>query len=248
MKSLILCEGKTDAILISYLLCKQWGWQYVKNKNRFKNFNISVSEKENESAEWYENGDRELLICGVGGCTKFKSFFEDKIYPFQKLSETRVVFQKIIVVVDHDQNTIDGLEYEFSNSFKDIITNMKNNIWIDNSYLLDGFNTKVNIKGLLLIVPNQEEGALETVLLNSISDDIYDKKIVDNVNGFVEEIKDDADKYLFNKRMVLKAKLGVVFAIMSPQKVFSFIDEILNSVDWERSSSLMNLFKEFANI
>ncbi len=248
MKSLILCEGKTDAILISYLLCKKWGWQYVNNKKRFKNYDISISEKENESAEWYENSDRQLLICGVGGCTKFKSFFNDKIYPIQKLSKSDEVFQKIIVVIDHDQNTIESLEKEFSNSFNDIITEMKNNTWINNSYFLKGFNTKVDIKSLLLIIPIKNEGELETVLLKAISDKSYDKIIVDDVEMFIDNIKDHANKYLTSKRMVMKAKLGAVFAIMSPQKVFSFIDEILRSVEWENSSTLMELFKEFSNI
>lgn len=46
MKSLILCEGKTDAILISYLLCKQWGWKWISSKNkRFRNYQIDISEK-----------------------------------------------------------------------------------------------------------------------------------------------------------------------------------------------------------
>ena len=54
MRALILCEGKTDAILISYLLCKVSGWKPAKAD---KKMSISVSEKNNESAYWYSRND-----------------------------------------------------------------------------------------------------------------------------------------------------------------------------------------------
>ncbi len=64
MKTLILCEGKTDAILISYLLCKMSGWNPTKAN---KKMSVIVSEKNNEFAYWYVRDDDKLLICGVGG-------------------------------------------------------------------------------------------------------------------------------------------------------------------------------------
>ncbi len=250
MKSLILCEGKTDAILISYLMCKKWKWKPInkEERKRLKNYDIIASEKANESVEWYVKGDDELLICGVGGNGNFKSFFLDKIDPIQKSYKPEDVFRKIIVVTDHDYNSIDDLEKKFSNNFKDVITKMKNNTWLNNYYHLDGFNTEVEVKSFLLIIPSSEEGALENVLLNSISENEQDKIIVNKASKFVDEIKLEAIKFLPNQSMIMKAKLGVVFAILSPQKVFSFIDEILKSVEWEKSDSLMELFKEFANI
>lgn len=36
MRVLLLCEGKTDAILISYLLCKLSGWIPVKSNKKEK--------------------------------------------------------------------------------------------------------------------------------------------------------------------------------------------------------------------
>ena len=46
----------------------------------------------------------------------------------------------------------------------------------------------------------------------------------------------------------LKAKLSVVFAIRSPQKVFSLIDELIKSVDWEKYQNIKNLFKKILEI
>ncbi|MCM1131382.1 MAG: hypothetical protein NC310_07775 [Roseburia sp.] len=86
------------------------------------------------------------------------------------------------------------------------------------------------------------------MLLQSISEKDDDKVIVDKSLNFVEDIKDDASKYLKNKRLILKAKLGTVFAIMSPQKVFSFIDEIIKSVEWEKSEKILNTFEHFKDL
>ena len=103
MKSLILCEGKTDAILISYLLCKQWGWSWISSKNKkFKNYQIDVSEINNESAEWYIKDNNELLICGVGGNANFSNFFEDKISSIQVNYNEEDIFKNIICVIDKD--------------------------------------------------------------------------------------------------------------------------------------------------
>lgn len=248
MKSLILCEGKTDAILISYLLCKQWGWTWISSKNkRFKNYQIDVSEKNNESAEWYIKDDNEVLICGVGGNSNFSTFFEDKISSIQVNYNEEDIFKKVICIVDKDNFEIIDIEKKFCSYFS-IISIMKNNTWKENTYKLNGFDNDVTINTLLLIVPTESEGALETILLKSISENSYDKVIVEDVEKFINSNKSKYNKYLFNNRLLLKSKLGIVFAIMSPQKVFTFIDEIIKSVDWEKSALLLELFEKLGEI
>lgn len=248
MKSLILCEGKTDAILISYLLCKQWGWSWISPKNkRFKNYQIDVSEINNESAEWYIKDNNELLICGVGGNANFSNFFEDKISSIQVNYNEEDIFKNIICVIDKDNLEVVDIERKFCSSFS-IISIMKNNSWEKNTYKLNGFENDVSINALLLIIPNESEGALETILLDSIAENSYDKVIVDDVEDFVNLNRNKYSKYLYNNRLLMKSKLGAVFAIMSPQKVFTFIDEIIRSVDWEKSTLLLNLFEKLGEI
>lgn len=67
MKSLILCEGKSDAILLSYYLGRTCGWSSVEPP---KGFSIEAEEQKGESAYWYTKEERYLLICGVGGKDK----------------------------------------------------------------------------------------------------------------------------------------------------------------------------------
>lgn len=54
MKSLILCEGKTDAILLSYYLQRTCGWQYRKQP---KELQFSFDSQKGETGNWYyKNG------------------------------------------------------------------------------------------------------------------------------------------------------------------------------------------------
>ncbi len=76
MNKLILCEGATDAILLSYYLEKIVGWKFCKKPPR----DLQIKEDGiEESINWYEKGEDRLLICGTGGKDRIKSFFENKI-------------------------------------------------------------------------------------------------------------------------------------------------------------------------
>ncbi|MBQ2986562.1 MAG: hypothetical protein IJE23_03670 [Tyzzerella sp.] len=73
MNKLILCEGETDAILLSYYLGKIAGWKYCEKAPK----NIDIKKhNDNESVNWYKKGKDYLLICGVGGKDNFGRFFE----------------------------------------------------------------------------------------------------------------------------------------------------------------------------
>ena len=76
MNKIILCEGQTDAILLSYYLGKVSGWEFCRKPPK----NIAIKEDTfDQSINWYEKGDDYLLICGVGGKDKISSFFTKKI-------------------------------------------------------------------------------------------------------------------------------------------------------------------------
>jgi len=73
---LILCEGKTDAILISYYLAKTAGWQY--SRTCPNGLDIKTN-KGNEAIKCYVNNNEYLAICSVGGKDNFGSFFKTYI-------------------------------------------------------------------------------------------------------------------------------------------------------------------------
>ena len=52
----------------------------------------------------------------------------------------------------------------------------------------------------------------------------------------------EAGKYISTERLHLKAHLGVTWAVQFPEKVFSMIDEQINSVYWEKYDTLKECF------
>jgi len=120
-------------------------------------------------------------------------------------------------------------------------------VWTDNQYA-NSFGQEKAVDFLLLIIPSDKEGALETILMDAISETEYDKVIVDSVREYVETIVPNASKYIGKNRLKLKACLGVIWSIQSPEKIFSFIDEQIRSVKWEDSKLISQCFDKLREI
>lgn len=241
MNKLILCEGKTDAILLSYYLEHTCGWSHCKAPAGLA---IKADEKRGESAYWYQRNKEALLICGVGGKDNFCDFFTKKIAPAMIDSSA---FSKIAVVTDRDNRIETSICNSFQSIFYPIITNTALNIWVNNHYS-NSFGQDVDVDFLLLVVPADKEGALETLLLDAISENIEDKIIVEKSKNYIKEIEPFAKKYISKTRLKLKASLGVTWAVQYPEKLFTFIDEQIRSVRWEQSEILNECFKELRKI
>ena len=241
MNKIILCEGGTDAILLSYYLGKVSGWKFCKKPPK----DIAIKEDSFEqSINWYEKENDRLLICGVGGKDKMASFFEKKI--LRPIVDAGA-FSRIALVLDRDNKDISSIEAHASSVFKPVVASMKNNIWTDN-YFMDAFSVKQKLETLLVIVPTEHQGALETIMLDSISEDPYDAVIVEKSGSFVKEIRNLAARYIYNDRAELKAHLGVTWAIQYPEKVFKLINEQIQSVKWEDSEVLHKCFGQLEKI
>lgn len=245
MRVLILCEGKTDAILISYLLEHTSGWEYDKHGD--SKIRIKAEEISDESINWYRRNKDLIMLCGVGGKDKFGIFFGDKIFPAMKSYGELHCFDKLVYVVDRDEDSDAKLISRITSDLAPIECNVKLGVWQNGKYA-DLFGKINNIEILSLIIPQDQEGALETVLLDAISQDVYNKKIVDRCIKFIVNIRPISSKYIKNPRLELKAKLSSVFAVISPQKVFSLIDELIKSVKWENYPYIKKLFNEIIKL
>ncbi len=60
MKSIIFCEGKTDAILLSYYLEKVADWKFSKKMTR--NIGLPIRNFENEELNVYTKDEKQLII------------------------------------------------------------------------------------------------------------------------------------------------------------------------------------------
>ena len=242
MNKLILCEGKTDAILLSYYLMRKCGWQYSKNSP--KGLSLKEDKKAGESVSWYQKDDDYLLICAVGSKNRFKQFFDEKIRP---PLETSNAFSRIALIIDHDEEQVEEIEASIRRDLPLVAARAQNDQWVQHNYL-DSYKEEKYVDFLLLTVPHDQQGALETLLLDAISEDGYDKNIVERSRLFVDDIAPEAKRYIGKRRLILKAYLGVTWAIQSPQKVFDFIDGQLRMVEWEKSKVLEQCFQHICKI
>lgn len=241
MRSVILCEGSTDAILLSYYLNKVSGWKFCKKAP--EHLDIKQSEFDH-TINWYKRDDDRLLICGVGGKDKMSSFFKEKIFsPMVKAD----AFSKIVLMLDRDDKSTESIEAHASHLFKPIVTEFKNNNWVDNTYD-NAFDIRKHVSSLLIVIPTEHQGALETLMLEAIAEDPYDAAIVKEAGVFVDKMQKSASRYIPNNRMRLKAHLGVTWAVQYPEKVFKLIDEQIRSVSWENSEVLRNCFRQLESL
>lgn len=245
MTRIILCEGETDLILISYYLEKIKGWKYTGTP---KGLSFNFTEQENKSACNYRNSKKdELLICAVGGKDNFGNFFNEYLKkPIMRTNAGETEY-RIALVTDRDDFSVDEIEKSMSNEFNPIIKNIENNSWQRNEVNAD-LGTKVNIDFLLVVIPKENHGALETVLMEALSKDDYDANIVKKSKQFVTDIQPDANCYIHENRLQLKAQLGVAFSIFNPEKTFSLFKERLVSVKWEKSKVLAKCFEKLIEI
>jgi hypothetical protein len=241
MNKLILCEGATDAILLSYYLNKVSGWTFCNKPPK----DIAIrAEDHNHSINWYKKGDDRLLICGVGGKDNMLPFFRKKL--LRSIIDA-AAFSKIALVLDHDNLSIEDMESKASSILTPLVKVMRNQQWIKAKYV-DSYGMEQPLETLLVVVPTEHQGALETIMLDAISEDSYDAVIVEKSGDFVKEMRTVASKYINNQRTQLKAHLGVTWAIQYPEKVFHQIDEQIQSVEWDKSETLHECFKALEEI
>lgn len=241
MNKLILCEGATDAILLSYYLEKATGWKYSKKPP--KNLDIRT-DSDNETVNWYKKDDDFLLIVAVGGKDNFSSFFRKRIKP--PLLAVNA-FERIAVITDRDNREQGDIEKTFNLVFEGVNVTMKSNVWMAGSYI-DDFAEQQNLGLLLVVIPEDQQGALETLMLDSISVNPYDRTIVESAGIFIGKMRKEASRYISSDRLQLKAHLGVTWAVQYQEKVFSLVDEQIRNVKWEESDILNRCFRELIRI
>ena len=185
MRRIILCEGETDATLIGLYLGNLCGWKYKDPKNKI----INIPEKQpsdNKVANHYFIENDSLVICAVGGKDNFGGFFEKYIYPMIKSSNKVEKTYRIAVITDADDRSVSDIETDILSQLSFCIQSLSNNTWTPNSCQVD-FDDNVSVDFLLSVIPKTGTGALETVLLDAMSEESEGKLIVDSSIEFVDK-------------------------------------------------------------
>ena len=239
MKNIILCEGSTDFALIQYYMRKVHAWK-DENPN-----GITCGNKVKYQRTLSKGSDT-LSIGGCGGCSQIIPVF-DSILEINTLSDTNEAFDKIVIITDRDEieteaEYIGEIEKVLAERNFKLETNIQNNVWTNVEYN-NGRNRKENAQILLLVIPFEDTGAMETFLLKAIAQkDSYDANIISECNKFVNAV--DAEKrYLTKRRYITKAKYDVYFSIRTAVDQFQQRQNLLKNVEWEKYELIQNGFK-----
>lgn len=245
MNSAIITEGPTDYTFIQYYMRKVLSW------SDYKESSLRNADNQIKARELNRNDDV-LTIVSAGGCTRIAERVDLLLKNNSKSSSESEVFTKIVVISDNDDETAGG-------KIESAIENVLQKYVIDSSIKLqnakwrtfkmyNGISEEKSVEILLLLIPFDEHGAIETFLLNAIAEkDVYDKQIIEKGSKFVESIDPD-NRYLKHRRDKVKAKMDVYFSVRTSAEQFSERQNILKKIEWEKYEEIQKCFSELGKL
>ena len=242
MKSVIICEGSTDYVLLQYFMQRVNEWSDYRNPQQMTGFKRVRELKKAEDS---------LIIGESGGSSRILQCM-DNILEINNISAMGEEYHKIVIITDRDDL---DTEEKFLQGIQDIF-NARNieysniseaNEWIDIKQE-NGFGQEINIRILPLVIPFDTTGALETFLLEAIAEqDEYDKEIINKGGMFVDSI-DPEQRYLKKRRYATKAKFDVYFSVRTPIDQFIERRNILKDVRWENYILIQHDFSKLSEL
>lgn len=246
MNNVILCEGSTDYFLLQYYMREAHEW------NDDRTIQTGILKMPGQKSRNLRKNNNILTIMAVGGCSKLGNGLEAVLNKnFLTQPNLSDAFNKIVIVTDRDEA---GTEQSFIQRVQQVLNShnvnystLSNNCWADCS-MLNQMGVIINFSILLLIIPFEENGAIETFLLNAIGNkDAYDKTMINKCNQFVDQI-DPNKKYLTSRRYITKAKFDTYFSIRTPVEQYTERQNILKNVKWEKYSDIQIVFKKLGDL
>jgi hypothetical protein len=244
IKGIILCEGETDQVLMSAYLGKVRGWEYFRNRN---------SPLPQEPIRWFKNERDDLLGFWLVGGSSFAGPIKKLLKWMRYESESTI--ESIVVVTDHDDSAaehdrlrdlLDAIDDALSTSddSPDILPNRWHSLKLASRF--PGAKD-LEVRIAYLLVPMNEYGALETFMLDALAEGSQEKEhVIEQSRSFVEEF--ESNVYLKRRRERTKAELGVALSVFSPDRVFTTMQELIDSVDWSEFEATDEQFKLLTDI
>ena len=194
-----------------------------------------------------------LTIMSTGGCSKLSSGLKEVLdRNYLSIPGFSTVYSKIVIITDRDEaetelNLIQQMKKAL-NEYSVICDNeLENDRWIQCKMPTE-IGIKLQFSLLLLIIPFEQNGAMETFLLDAVGEnDSYDKKMIDQCIAFVEDI-DPQKRYLSSRRHITKAKFDTYFSIRTPVEQFAERQNILKNVDWENYTKIQTAFQKLGDL
>lgn len=178
MKSIILCEGRTDFLFLQHFMINTYSWiDSGRFYSQYKNFL--------EGNRIFIKDSYELVIGFCGGSSKISNALEKILIVNKNSGLSEKKYDNIIIITDNDdedasQNILDVTKKKISNYSHGSLDLMRND-WKAATFI-DSISQSFKVNFLFLVIPPDNYGALETFILNAIADkNEYDKVIIEKV-------------------------------------------------------------------
>lgn len=234
MIELVLVEGVSDVQLISYYLQNVHDWKHERNNV------LGITElDEHEHIESLSKNGNQLILCGVGGNGKFAHFVEQHRVNDMLIEKD---ISSLIVVTDRDEASDANVRRVINNSLKKISVMVGQ--WKNNE-VKDSFGQKKNIDTYLLIIPPNEKGALERVIIDALKDIPEETDLIQEVIQFIDSLKGGLVPELNQVNKANKATVGTFFSVRDPKNAMRSFGIFISRIDWSKSASLQQVFLPF---
>lgn len=239
MKTIILCEGTTDLLMIQFVLQYKYDWQYksyVENKEKNRLVKRTLV-RENDFVDTISCGGINNIPIQV---KKLKELM------FNATKEQEIP-SKLIMMIDHDtihsnQEFIEQLVRETEEPIETFSMNSWNNWKVDNLIGL-------TIEPLLYIacIPKEAVGAIESIMLKALATDAIEEAIVTKTDSFIRNIASTQDRYLQKASRISKAVFNTYFSIRTPEEKYDERAKVIKAYNWKENEVLNSSF-QFLNI
>ena len=196
MNSIILCEGETDQILLSYYISKCFDFEYCRQQPAVAPKKLHFN-NDAESVCCYNRDDDIIVIWAVGGHSELQQALEKILRQNKMNSPKNGFYSRICVMTDNDsEQELKSFWVEINNSLKsyDIHAKFQEMEWTTAEQSVD-FDEKRPIELLGFPVPTDEEGALETALLNALGERQENAYIVEKSRSTIDNLIANEDKF-----------------------------------------------------
>ena len=234
MTELILVEGVSDVQLISYYLQNVYGWKH----ERENMLGIEPLD-EHEHIESLSKNGNQVVLCGVGGNGKFAHFVEQHRINYIVVEKE---ISSLMVVTDRDEASDARIKNQINDALEQIF--VESNRWKENA-IQDSFGQAKSIYTYLLIIPGNEKGALERVIIDALNDIPEETALMGEVEQFIDDLKVGLVPDLNQINNANKATVGTFFSVRYPKKAMRTFGVFISKIGWSKSASLNQLFLPF---
>jgi hypothetical protein len=236
---MIICEGKTDAILIGYFLSRIRNLVFMRKGPIV----MPIAEREQNLAWFKSSGEgtsEYYAIFSVGGFDRVGPAIVDVAKRNSAEREDQLRVRRLLVMVDMDDENVQSRGEQYQRWLQDAHLSIHGGrafqvgVWQSYNYNIGTTPPKVEtIESALFVIPEASNGSLETYLLDSLRGEGGENQaVVDAARLFILRL--DGTSFITPRRFKEKACLGSSLSVMYPDWVFSQMDQRLRTVDWDR--------------